>query len=77
MAHGECICCEELAEVEAERERWAKWAVLAAEVAPLRARVATLEHAIRSLLDREDFWRNAGTLPGEYDNLVDVVGRKP
>jgi hypothetical protein len=35
----------ELEGVEAERERWAKWAILAAEVAPLKARVAELEAA--------------------------------
>jgi hypothetical protein len=33
----------ELEGVEAERERWAKWAILAAEVAPLRALLAAQE----------------------------------
>jgi hypothetical protein len=40
MAHGECECCQEY---ESERERWAKWAILAAEVAPLKALLAAQE----------------------------------
>jgi hypothetical protein len=36
-------------------------------------RLGRIEHAARSLLSREDFWKNAGTLPGEYDNLVDAL----
>ena len=36
-------------------------------------RAERIEYAARSLIDREDFWRNAGTLPGEYDNLLDAL----
>ena len=32
-----------------------------------------LRLAAQALVDRQDFWRNAGTLPGEYDNLVDAL----
>ena len=36
-------------------------------------RLADLERAARSLIDRWDFWRSCHTLPGEYDNLVDAL----
>jgi hypothetical protein len=35
-----------------------------------------IERAALSLVTRDDFWRNAGTLPGEYDNLRDALGMK-
>jgi hypothetical protein len=35
-----------------------------------------IERAAMSLVTRDDFWRNAGTLPGEYDNLRDALGMK-
>ena len=47
------------------------------EVVRLESRVKALEHAADALLDRQDFWKNAGVLPGEYDNLMDVVWGKP
>ena len=34
-----------------------------------------LRLAAQALMDRQDFWRNAGTLPGEYDNLVDALAQ--
>jgi hypothetical protein len=47
------------------------------EMVRLESRVKALEHAADALLDRQDFWKNAGVLPGEYDNLMDVVWGKP
>ena len=64
----------EILTLRTEVERWK--ALVGVGTKEDADRIAALEHAIRSLLEREDFWRNAGTLPGEYDNLVDVVGKK-
>ena len=47
------------------------------EMVRLDCRVKALEHAADALLDRQDFWKNAGVLLGEYDNLMDVVWGKP
>jgi hypothetical protein len=50
------------------------------EVASLRAAIDDLnriKRAALSLVTRDDFWRNAGTLPGEYDNLRDALGLAP
>jgi hypothetical protein len=41
------------------------------------SRAEKIEAAARSLIDRPDFWKNAGTLPGEYDNLVDALAEDP
>jgi hypothetical protein len=40
-------------------------------------RLNRIERAARSLVNCPDFWKNAGTLPGEYDNLVDALAGKP
>jgi hypothetical protein len=48
-------------------------ATLRASLSASERRVGELERAAQSLIDCPDFWRNAGTLPGEYDNLVDAL----
>ena len=46
-------------------------------ICELTGRVAELERGALRLLDRQDFWRSCHTLPGEYDNLCDLIGYKP
>jgi hypothetical protein len=63
-----CRVCEGDAEI----------ANLRASLAEAESRVGVLERAARSLIDREDFWRQAANggasaLPGEYDNLRDIL----
>ena len=50
---------------------------LAMETEIVRLRV--IEHAARSLIDRQDFWSRMEiiALPGEYDNLVDALKGRP
>jgi len=53
--------------------------LLQSDVRALRMEIDELkriERAALSLVTRDDFWRNAGTLPGEYDNLRDALGMK-